>query len=267
MSYKASNNSKKISVSSTSKQTPFCKVCYDAKRPGYDTHYLKDFKGPVPVVVCPYLLELKCNYCKNSGHTVSYCDILKAKKATEEAERLPSQNGRFFILHESSKGGGLSQKPMTATTMTSLSKTKQTRPPRANVGNTANQFEALFVEEEDSAEEEQQEIVSQKKAVRFVEEVPLSSSVCEEKQELTWAKIVAKSPTVPRPQQLRKGDVIMTTATATPALYERPVPKFIIHEAVAPVAAAEKKKTIDDYFFKPPSSKAWWDDSSDDDDM
>lgn len=264
MSYKASNNySKKNSISSTAKQTPFCKVCYDAKRSGYDTHYLKDFKGPVPVVVCPYLLELKCNYCKNSGHTVSYCEILKAKKATEEAVRLPSQNGRFFILHEKTPNAAMSQKPMTATS----SKTKQAT--RVKVGgNSMNQFEALFADEDSSSEEASSLVEHQiVKKVRF-EEVQASSSICQEKQELTWAKIVAKSPVVPRvQQQLRKGDIIMTTALATPALYERPVPKFIHDEVLTTTAAAadNKKNTdITSYFFKAPSSKSWWDDSSDD---
>jgi len=57
----------------------FCKMCFDAKRDGYDTHYLKDFTGPEVKITCPYLLGLQCNYCKEQGHTISYCPILKMK--------------------------------------------------------------------------------------------------------------------------------------------------------------------------------------------
>ena len=78
MSYKATMNKK---VQLTEKK-PFCKMCFDAKREGYDTHYLKDFTGPEVRVTCPYLLGLQCNYCKEQGHTISYCPILKMKGTT-----------------------------------------------------------------------------------------------------------------------------------------------------------------------------------------
>lgn len=63
--------------SSATKQTPFCKVCYDARRSGFDTHFVRDRPGGE--VVCPYLLSLECAYCGISGHTVKYCDVLKTK--------------------------------------------------------------------------------------------------------------------------------------------------------------------------------------------
>lgn len=56
---------------------PFCKVCYDAKQTGYDTHYLRSGDN----VVCPYLLSLECGYCHNKGHTVKYCSVLKGNQA------------------------------------------------------------------------------------------------------------------------------------------------------------------------------------------
>lgn len=68
------------------KKTTFCKVCHDAKRDGYDTHYVKNHDGKV---TCPYLLSLNCNYCRNPGHTVKYCDVLKNRKQNEKYERRP----------------------------------------------------------------------------------------------------------------------------------------------------------------------------------
>ena len=60
-------------------KTPFCKICYDAKRPGYDTHFIRSSPRPDGVVVCPYLLSLNCVFCGQSGHTISYC-ILKSQE-------------------------------------------------------------------------------------------------------------------------------------------------------------------------------------------
>ncbi len=80
---------KKISNTSSKNNTnaiksPFCKVCFDAKRPGYDAHFLKADGLSTGNVVCPYLLSLECKYCKKPGHTVSYCDVLAAKNQTQQ---------------------------------------------------------------------------------------------------------------------------------------------------------------------------------------
>ena len=61
------------SSKSSSTKTPFCKVCYDAKQPNYDTHYIRASIEPNAAVVCPYLLSLSCNKCGLKGHTSSYC--------------------------------------------------------------------------------------------------------------------------------------------------------------------------------------------------
>lgn len=49
-----------------------CKICYDAKRNGYNTHWTKDTSGNI---LCPYLINLKCQRCKYTGHTQKYCKI------------------------------------------------------------------------------------------------------------------------------------------------------------------------------------------------
>jgi hypothetical protein len=48
----------------------FCKICYDAERPGYDSHCVRNSFGKV---VCPYLLNIKCRTCNQFGHTIKYC--------------------------------------------------------------------------------------------------------------------------------------------------------------------------------------------------
>lgn len=97
--------------------SPFCKICYDAKQEGFNTHYVRDRPGGD--VVCPYLLSLNCSYCHNSGHTVKYCDILKTKNQLPVKRKAngtfiqdhdgwnhrPSQAGKFLIV-------GLDEKPI-----------------------------------------------------------------------------------------------------------------------------------------------------------
>ena len=59
----------------------FCKVCFDASKSGYNTHNVRDYASNV---VCPLLLNTKCNNCGYFGHTTKYCKIggYVAKKAT-----------------------------------------------------------------------------------------------------------------------------------------------------------------------------------------
>lgn len=58
----------------------FCKVCFDASKSGYNTHNVRDYASNV---VCPLLLNTKCNNCGYFGHTTKYCKIGgSVKKAT-----------------------------------------------------------------------------------------------------------------------------------------------------------------------------------------
>jgi hypothetical protein len=72
------------------KPNPFCKVCRDAGKTEaeYTSHFVKSEPGPKGKVVCPTLLNLKCTYCQENGHMVSYCITLqKNKKNKEKSER------------------------------------------------------------------------------------------------------------------------------------------------------------------------------------
>ena len=64
-------------------KTPFCKVCFDAKKckDEYTSHWVKSAPGPTGVVICPYLLSIKCRYCKAKGHTPRCCPVLKKRQA------------------------------------------------------------------------------------------------------------------------------------------------------------------------------------------
>ena len=78
------------SVMPTKKYSVFCKICFDAGKTEneFTNHFVKDKQG---CVVCPTLLSLNCRYCKQNGHTVSYCSLLKnneTRKANEAKQQM-----------------------------------------------------------------------------------------------------------------------------------------------------------------------------------
>jgi hypothetical protein len=143
----------RIQLDNTKTSSPekkaFCKICFDAKQPGFDTHYVRDRPGGS--VICPYLLSLACSYCHENGHTVKYCDALKNKHSDDLKNKYsgdlknkhadkktttayiqdldgwtqrPTQAGKFIVL-------GLNE---TVTTSTMVTETK-------------NKYTSLFQEE------------------------------------------------------------------------------------------------------------------------
>jgi hypothetical protein len=57
----------------------FCKFCFDASKPGYNTHNVRDSASNV---ICPFLLNIKCVGCGYRGHTIKHCQFgSSAKKA------------------------------------------------------------------------------------------------------------------------------------------------------------------------------------------
>lgn len=259
MSYKVSRNTNNKSNNTVQ---PFCKMCFDAKRDDYNTHFLKDFSGPKPVVLCPYLLALKCNYCKEQGHTVSYCEMLKKNEASRAVSKTSSQNGNFFIMRTSSeKQHTVVQKP---TPSVSQSMT--------------NHFALLSVDDDDDDGWEQpkkRKGGNKQHKVRFeevavaiapaLEEIP--PLIDEDDEDLaepiivtttgpSWANIVAMPP--PKKQQPVKRDI--PVSVAEPAAYEKPMPVFVN-------SSSTKSKSIEKYFYEVPDKmRSWADDDSSDDD-
>jgi hypothetical protein len=65
---------------------PFCKVCHDSGKTEaeYTSHFVKSEPGSKGKVVCPTLLSQGCSYCHETGHTVSYCQVLKQNNKNKE---------------------------------------------------------------------------------------------------------------------------------------------------------------------------------------
>jgi len=85
MSYSNSRNTNSSFGSTFNKggKKPFCKVCFDAKKPQsvYESHFVKDREGKV---TCVTLLEQECRYCYKTGHTVKFCPAVAANNAQKE---------------------------------------------------------------------------------------------------------------------------------------------------------------------------------------
>lgn len=266
MAYKAttttSNNTRNTSNSKTTSTTssgkPFCRMCFDAKRPGFDTHYLKDFSGPTPVIRCPYLLDLKCNYCKTAGHTISYCDVLKEhKKADELAQKnKPTQNGHFFILRTS---------PTTQETNTirTASIPSSTATKKQVQFHTKNHYHMLSSPDE---EEDEVDVADVSAPVPQSSETTTSSA-------MTWAKIVASEP-----KKIPVDEKKQATTNILAALFlshQSPPPKPILKNKTLPNQEEEsvstpvvvKSSTPPPFMYRPPAiTKPWWDDSSEEED-
>ena len=123
-SRKSASNSNTNTTRNTNARTPFCKVCFDAKKPQtvYETHWVKDREGNV---TCPTLNSQECRYCFKAGHTVKHCPVLtaqntekekqarrqealqrreaqEAQKASQKAKASASNRGGFAALYDDS---------------------------------------------------------------------------------------------------------------------------------------------------------------------
>ena len=94
----ASFSQKKIVTSNKVAAKPFCKVCHDSGKSEaeYTSHFVKSEPGSKGKVVCPTLLNQGCSYCHETGHTVSYCQVLKQNNKNKEKTQ------RAVVFHNES---------------------------------------------------------------------------------------------------------------------------------------------------------------------
>lgn len=88
---------------SSNNKKPYCKVCFDAGKPEseYTSHWVRSIpdRSGKTTVTCPTLLNIECNYCFRTGHTVKFCPSIKQHKEqtikkpkTEVAEKKIREN-------------------------------------------------------------------------------------------------------------------------------------------------------------------------------
>ena len=86
----------------------FCKICYDMNK--HATEYTSHSVKKDGKVTCPVLLKIECVYCKNYGHTYSYCPNFrtppkKISLKTPQRPQKPLQKSQpkknvFSVLHD-----------------------------------------------------------------------------------------------------------------------------------------------------------------------
>jgi hypothetical protein len=75
-----SNRANEAREASRKKGKPFCKVCFDAGKDDYMTHYVKSLDGGL---TCPTLRNQSCMRCGRTGHTSSYCQNNPQQKQSQ----------------------------------------------------------------------------------------------------------------------------------------------------------------------------------------
>ena len=60
---------------------PFCKMCFDLGRDGFDNHNVRDSSNNT---TCPVLLNNKCRTCGFFGHTPKYCKNINTQVKTKK---------------------------------------------------------------------------------------------------------------------------------------------------------------------------------------
>ena len=62
-----------------------CSFCSNKGIVEPHNHTIRDFTKKGSPIMCPQLMRLQCNYCKEKGHTVKYCKVLKEKKVNRQS--------------------------------------------------------------------------------------------------------------------------------------------------------------------------------------
>ena len=151
-----------------------CSFCSNKGISGPHGHSIRDFTKKDKPITCPELLSITCNYCHENGHTVKYCDGLKAKKNSKYA-CVNKYSSKCFVVQESrsnkrrdveidddgfvhmpERNSRSSNNFKTTTTNTSSSSTSSKS---QKLGSFANYFAALDIDNPDNSDSNMEEDV------------------------------------------------------------------------------------------------------------
>lgn len=227
------------SNSCNNQRTPFCKVCFDAKKPQsvYESHWVKDREGKV---TCITLNSQECRYCFKTGHTVKHCPVVASQNAEREkqARRQEAQQRR-------------EQEELKKANEKAATKAKKTG------------FQ-LLRDDSDDEEEPQQKSQPQQKQVEEYPALPTPSARVESSERPSFAsalkKPVAQVKKEETPAVIPAGFAVLTRSTnGTTAIQEAKMPSSM-PSSVKPVFCGytssnwiESDDEEDDEFGAPPS--------------
>jgi DNA-binding cell septation regulator SpoVG len=77
---------------------PFCKVCKDAGKSEkeYTSHFVRQTPHPESPIICPTILNSKCNFCNGNGHLVSRCPSKKEFERSMKSNFNPTIS-KYFV--------------------------------------------------------------------------------------------------------------------------------------------------------------------------
>lgn len=103
MSRQVKTNNQKKSPADLKKK--FCKVCFDAGKEEslYTNHYVRETPEPTSKVVCPTLLQAKCGYCHELGHTPSRCKLLKTHQKEKMRQEIEAKRASEALMAKDKK--------------------------------------------------------------------------------------------------------------------------------------------------------------------
>jgi hypothetical protein len=209
--------------SRNNQRTPFCKVCFDAKKPQsvYESHWVKDREGNV---TCTTLNSQECRYCFKNGHTVKHCPILAGQNAEKEkqARRQEAQKRR-------------EQEELKKANEKAATKAKKTG------------FEVLRDDDSDDEEESQPE---QKQQVEEYPALPMPSARVENSGRPSFASALKKPVAQVKKEEttasIPAGFAVLTRSTnGTTSIQETKMPSSI-PASVKPVFCGYKGRSWND---------------------
>lgn len=178
-----------------SARKPFCKICFDAKKPEsqYTSHFIRATNDPNSAVTCPLLLATECRYCHKMGHTLQHC--AERNRANEKKQQ------------------AIAPKPIVSSKPVEVAQPKKT---------STNKFALL-----DSDDEEE----VTKEPVKTIAKEPVKTNVASNEPKKTFNKPIMNAyPSlpafIPRPQNIvlcDPGNIVSVFGTKPKPLVFKPV--------------------------------------------
>lgn len=103
---KGSNNGK----NDRRKREPYCGVCFKAgkEKSVYNSHWTRENANPDSPIICPLILSTVCGYCKETGHSIKYCEKrIRKNNQLQENASVSSTGAESGILSKTSSRASL----------------------------------------------------------------------------------------------------------------------------------------------------------------
>jgi hypothetical protein len=83
--------------------TPYCSTCHKANLPveKYTSHWTKSSPDNDGVIVCPFILNSVCGYCRQTGHWTKYCPKIEGRNKNTNTNKKEEEEEVKEVVDES----------------------------------------------------------------------------------------------------------------------------------------------------------------------